>query len=327
MSETWRDRLLTLDRETTPVRAVELWGGNPASLRFASLRSNVVFRFEVGGAGRYLRLVHAGNRSLAEVSAVVAFPAHLHAAAAPVAGPVPSLAGRWAESLEQPDEVFVASVYREVSGTPLDRGCTDPTLFRAWGRALAALHEAAIGFRPADASAFRTILDQWELIRSRFATADASVRTAFDRVDAWLGTLSPGDDSPGALGDDWGLTHGDCNATNIVWDGSRAAIIDFDEPMFHWFAADVARPFREFPTGHPRRDACQGAMVEGYRSVRPLSAEWVSRIPWLVRMIDLDMLAWAWQLSPGSVLPGGETREAALAELRRKLATPIDEIG
>lgn len=319
MGRTWRDRLLDLDRDVTPARAVARWGGDASSLRLASLRSNVVYRFGSPDQGRYLRLVHAENRSPQEVDAVVAFAAHLAARGAQVAGPIRSRGHRWVEVVEQGDQVFVASVFREVSGTALDRTCTDPTIFRAWGCALATLHNAAAAFRPADPTSFGTIHAHWARVRSRLADAEEAVLNSFDQIDGWLSTLSPADD--------WGLTHGDCNATNIIWDGRRASVIDFDEPLFHWFAADVARGFREFPTSHPGRGACQGAMVEGYRSRRALSSEWTSRIPWLVRMIDLDMYAWARQLAPGSVLPGGETREEGLAELERNLATPLSEIS
>ncbi len=90
-----------------------------------------------------------------------------------------------------------------------------------------------------------------------------------DHVRAGIEALEP-------LGPAYGLTHGDMNCGNVIWDGERCTIIDFDAPMWNWFAADIVRPMRDYRFWplEPRRRFL-GAIVEGYRSIREFSDAWV----------------------------------------------------
>jgi Ser/Thr protein kinase RdoA (MazF antagonist) len=41
----------------------------------------------------------------------------------------------------------------------------------------------------------------------------------------------------------FGLTHGDHRPGNVLYDGKQVHPIDFDEPVYHWYMADIAKPF------------------------------------------------------------------------------------
>ena len=43
----------------------------------------------------------------------------------------------------------------------------------------------------------------------------------------------------------YGLIHGDYRPGNVIWDGTTARTIDFDEPNYHWYIADVSRALME----------------------------------------------------------------------------------
>jgi Ser/Thr protein kinase RdoA (MazF antagonist) len=116
-----------------------------------------------------------------------------------------------------------------------------------------------------------------------------------------------------------GMTHSDCNRTNALYDGARVRIIDFDEPTLHWYAADVARPFRELTPEQPEFEACRNALLAGYREVRPLDPLLEQAIPGFVRMKNLEIYAWiaGREQWAGDELPGGRDRLTVLDAISR----------
>lgn len=62
--------------------------------------------------------------------------------------------------------------------------------------------------------------------------------------------------------------------------------------MWEWFAADVARPFKEitdFPLALRRE--LMAALVLGYREIRPLSDLTVASLSWFLRFKSLSAYA------------------------------------
>ncbi len=72
--------------------------------------------------------------------------------------------------------------------------------------------------------------------------------------------------------DRFGLTHADLRIANLLVDGDRTIVIDFDDCGLAWFMYDWATAV-SFMEDHPQVPELQAAWVDGYRSVAPLSAE------------------------------------------------------
>lgn len=139
------------------------------------------------------------------------------------------------------DRNYYIAVAEAAVGKGIDLHCKDPSVFAAWGAALASLHEAAEGF---DAPSWDYLKgdDEWERIQIRCANEPPEILARIDEIRSWRENLArPENGFP--------LTHGDMNAGNVIIDrsinGYRATLIDFDEPMYIWNAADIARPFCE----------------------------------------------------------------------------------
>jgi Ser/Thr protein kinase RdoA (MazF antagonist) len=71
--------------------------------------------------------------------------------------------------------------------------------------------------------------------------------------------------------DRFGLIHGDLRVANLLDDGKRLAVIDFDDCGFSWFAYDFAAAI-SFHEDDPAVPALQAAWLKGYRSVAPFDA-------------------------------------------------------
>ena len=78
-------------------------------------------------------------------------------------------------------------------------------------------------------------------------------------------------DAYGRDRDRFGLTHNDLRLANLLVDGDRTSVIDFDDCGDSWYMNDWATAVSMIEH-HPQLPAMQDAWVEGYRSVAPLRA-------------------------------------------------------
>jgi len=122
--------------------------------------------------------------------------------------------------------------------------------------------------------------------------------------------------------DRFGLTHADLRIANLLVDGDRTIVIDFDDCGPAWFMYDWATAV-SFIEDHPQVPELQAAWVEGYRSVGPLSAEDEDELPTFVMLRRLLLVAWigshhtfateAAELGVGFTAGTGELAEPYLA--------------
>ena len=89
----------------------------------------------------------------------------------------------------------------------------------------------------------------------------------------------------------FGLIHADLRLANLLVDGERLGVIDFDDCGFGWFGYDFAAAV-SFLEHEPYIPDLQTAWVEGYRAVSPLSAEDEAMLPTFVMLRRLLLTAW-----------------------------------
>ncbi len=89
----------------------------------------------------------------------------------------------------------------------------------------------------------------------------------------------------------FGLTHCDLRLANLLVDGDRLKVLDFDDCGFGWYLYDAATAvsFFEHEAFVPELLA---AWCAGYRAVRPLSAEEEAELPTFVMLRRLVLVAW-----------------------------------
>ena len=91
--------------------------------------------------------------------------------------------------------------------------------------------------------------------------------------------------------DRFGLVHADLRLANLLVDGDRLGVIDFDDCGFSWFVYDFAAAI-SFIEHEPMIPALQEAWIAGYRTVAPLGDEHVAMIPTFVMLRRLLLTAW-----------------------------------
>lgn len=98
-------------------------------------------------------------------------------------------------------------------------------------------------------------------------------------------------DAYGEGEDRFGLVHADLRLANLLVEGDRIGVIDFDDCGFSWFVYDFAAAV-SFLEHEPYIPALKEAWVEGYRTVALLSEEHVAMIPTFVMLRRLLLTAW-----------------------------------
>ena len=89
----------------------------------------------------------------------------------------------------------------------------------------------------------------------------------------------------------YGLVHADLRLANLIVDGDRLTVIDFDDCGFSWLAYDFAAAV-SFMEDDPLVPALAASWAEGYRTVLALSAEDEAEIPVFLMMRRILLIGW-----------------------------------
>ncbi|WP_137157836.1 phosphotransferase [Rhizobium sp. FKL33] len=91
--------------------------------------------------------------------------------------------------------------------------------------------------------------------------------------------------------DRFGLVHCDMRAANLLVDGERLGVIDFDDCGLSWFAYDFAAAI-SFMEHEPYIPDLMAAWLDGYRRVAPLPPEQEAALPMLIMLRRMQLTAW-----------------------------------
>ena len=91
--------------------------------------------------------------------------------------------------------------------------------------------------------------------------------------------------------DHFGLIHADLRLANLLVEGDRTAIIDFDDCGFGWYLFDLATAlsFLEERPDAPELVAC---WLTGYRKVAEVPPVMEAEIPTLIMLRRLQLIGW-----------------------------------
>ncbi|MDC1286404.1 phosphotransferase [Gammaproteobacteria bacterium] len=89
----------------------------------------------------------------------------------------------------------------------------------------------------------------------------------------------------------FGLIHADLRLANILVEGDRTAIIDFDDCGYCWFLYELAGAL-SFLEERPDANDLVASWLEGYRKVNDIPAVIEAEIPTLIMLRRLQLIGW-----------------------------------
>lgn len=298
-------------------QALALWGMAEARAEFVAGRENRVYRVRTEAGAFALRIRRPGYRSDAEILSELEWLAAMARAGLQVPLPRRALSGALVETVagNAVDVIgWLDGRPMGQSGTPL--ALADPAaVFHRLGGELARLHAACDAWQPPDGFT-RAHWDRDGLLGDaplwgRFwdnPTLDAETRAVFVRFrDAARAAL----DGIGAT-QDFGLIHADPVRENVLLEGARLHLIDFDDGGYGFRLFDLATALvknREEPE-YPEMEA---ALIAGYRAVRPLDT---GALPLFLAIRAASYVGW---IVPRLDEEGGPARNARLVGQARDI--------
>jgi Ser/Thr protein kinase RdoA (MazF antagonist) len=97
--------------------------------------------------------------------------------------------------------------------------------------------------------------------------------------------------SYGCQPDRFGLVHCDMRAANLLVEGDRLGVIDFDDCGLSWFAYDFAASI-SFIEHEPYVPDLMAAWLEGYRRTAPFDKDQEDALPMLIMLRRMQLTAW-----------------------------------
>lgn len=288
------------------LEALEAFPVEPGAIDLVSLAENVTYRVvdRRDGLAYVLRLHRPWYHTIDELISERVWIRALADAGIAVQMPLRARDGQEYASVTIPGtgEKRYAGLARWTTGRVLAdvlRETTDAAIaerhFAQLGAVTAALHEQAAAWRPPpdfrrhalDAEGFMGDTPHWGPFwdhqalsaaeRQVMLDARARLRAALDRLDRQPAVYS--------------MIHADMHPGNVLVDGDRLTVIDFDDAAWGWHAYDIAVALVNHQDG-PNLAAFERAYISGYRSVRAISDKSLMLVPMFRLVRGLAQIGW-----------------------------------
>ncbi|MGQ4600920.1 phosphotransferase [Nocardia sp. R6R-6] len=304
-------------------RALDNYGATAdALISFVKYRENYVFKVDMAGESRALRIHRSGYRSDSEIAEELDLICALGNAGVAVPRVCTSADGsRLCFAADDDGDLHQVDMLVWVDGAVplgdigtafLGEALIDESRFRALGALIAEFHNAVISIeqgksvRPAwDAPGLVGDRAVWGDPRRAFGDDALGGAIVEEAIPMLLSTLEEYGRLPGR----YGQIHADFTPENVLVDEQRMTIIDFDDSGHGYYLFDLATAFF-FYQPHPRSEAVLSALCDGYRSVRELDDHDYAALRPMLLARGLTYLGWA------ADRPGDETSDFVLEYIR-----------
>lgn len=279
--------------------ALPAWGmPSDAALKLLSISENATYLVEetTTGARLVMRMQRPEYHTDAEIQSELAWVGALRESGlVHTAEPLRTKNGQWIHKVEDGEITHRITAFSFIQGQ-------EPALegelhhwYRMLGTTNARLHQhsrqwkAPAGFVRKHWN-FDTLIGpqahwgDWREAQSLTA-ADISL---LEQVQARLKTLCQ---AYGQSSNRYGLVHCDMRLANLLVEGEKLAVVDFDDCGFSWYLYDFAACI-SFIELDPRVPQLLEAWLEGYRSVSPVDDEDVAMVSPFIMLRRMQLTAW-----------------------------------
>jgi Ser/Thr protein kinase RdoA (MazF antagonist) len=286
--------------------ALRHWDLDIANLEPIKVRENAVFRVDLAGGGRAVLRVHrSGYHSDDELDSEFVWMGALESAGISAPRVIRSRRGRNFEVIETPakDGARQIDVFEWIDGRQLgtvESGLSGDAAaiaeqYRMIGAIAARMHnhtaawQLPVGFRRHAWDAAGLVGDEpfwgrfWELAALTPGQKSLLLRTRTRIADDLA--------AYGMKPDRYGLIHADLVPENLLIDGNRIQVIDFDDAGFGWHLFELATSLY-FITGDDIYPTAREALILGYRSERELPDEALEWLPLFLAVRGTTYLGW-----------------------------------
>ncbi|MDE8350205.1 MAG: phosphotransferase enzyme family protein [Acidocella sp.] len=277
--------------------ALPVWGlASSTQLRLLTISENATYLAEDGTNRLILRVHRPHYHSEAEIRSELAWIAALHeSAVVTTPRPIPTRDGHLLANFSDGESDRFAVAFAYMSGDEPDTSHDLIKWYGVLGEITARLHQHSRQWRrPNNFTrklwSFETIIGpdahwgDWRLAPG----LDAAGKATLERTATLLAAQTK---AYGQTPDRFGLIHCDMRAANLLVEGERLGVIDFDDCGMSWFVYDFAAAV-SFMEHEPFIPELMAAWLAGYRRVAPLAEEHAQALPMFVMLRRMQLTAW-----------------------------------
>lgn len=298
--------------------ALEYWRHDeetlPDRLKWFRISSNAVYPFDRDGKLCFLRLSPAEEKQGSELQGEIDFLQYLNQSCYPAMRPITAENGNMLLLLDTPWGRWYASAFEGVNGRPLEDVPMTEALAEAYGAALGQLHGASMNYQTPVRR--RNEQDVLEWVRQVFEAQ----HVAENLLTVLHNTAQSLVDRPRTTAC-YGLIHYDFEPDNVFWDGEKCSVIDFEDGMLHFYAADMVQALDELP------EMYHAAFLRGYRAACPDAEVHVQDFPLMRRFRDLYSTARLLHCLSEKPVPEPEWMPQLTARLEYRLQELMEGLG
>lgn len=285
--------------------ALDRWAGSFKEMSLVKYRENAVFQLRKSNGDRFALRVHrSGYHTDVELKSELLWMSELASASFDVPAVIPATSGSLFVKASSPkiSGPLQVDMLAWLEGEPLGSietgfSCTSDELrgfYHQVGQLAARLHDQAaawqlpVGFaRHAwDARGLLGPNPFWGDFRN---LPDLSAHLPL--IDEACVKAQQDLRLLGRSRENYGLIHADLVPENVLRNGGRLMLIDFDDAGFGWHMFELATALF-WHTDRPYYGTIHDALVVGYRSVRQLSAAQWQQLPLFLYLRSLTYLGW-----------------------------------
>jgi len=289
------------DLQAMVVQSLPRWGMSPdAGVGLLNVSENATFAVTDTARRRewVVRVHRLGYSSLQEIRSELQWILALRReAVVETALPMAGSDGEWVQLLRSPSGQAErhAVAFERLPGKEPDPNRDAALWFEELGQLTARMHAHARRWRLPDGFCRkRWDVDDMVGPRAHWGPWRAALGLSADGaqcIERALLAIRARLDRFGRSASQFGLVHADLRLANLLVDGARLRIIDFDDCGFSWFLYDFAAAI-SFIEHQPFIAELLEAWLTGYRTVASVPQEAVAEIPTLVVLRRILLTAW-----------------------------------
>jgi Ser/Thr protein kinase RdoA (MazF antagonist) len=269
----------------------------------------IVYEYDQDGLERVLKIMafpHQDTKSLQRIQSRLAFTRFMSEHGVDLVYPLPREDGTLVASALSGEQVFIAFIMPKAEGIHAKNEMWDAAFAQRLGKLIGSMHRITKLYPPSQQVALNgsgedDILgwkQEWQYFYDECSDSEIKAR--------WV-TIRERLDKLPIHSDAYGYIHNDPHFQNILVNGDRLVLLDFDVANYNWFMTDIAIVLQSLlflKTGgmnRPVKDAAQlrqffTEFMHGYRSENDLADYWLEQIDLFIsyRRILLFVVSQDW---------------------------------
>jgi Ser/Thr protein kinase RdoA (MazF antagonist) len=257
------------------------WKYDAGKVYYFRASANVLFVFKRDEKTYFLRLSDTSIKKRDLLEAEMDLLNYLAGQDLRVVVPVRANNDAYVETVETELGTFHAVVFEALPGKQFETEELPRDDYFLWGSALGELHQVFKIMPEKYKQGRDSWRDQLAAVAEKLPESEMAAKAELQKIYEWASIKE-------ATSGNFGLIHYDFELDNLRWENKEIGILDFDDSVSHWYAADIAYALKDlFKERLDLDNDSVKKFLNGYHSETELDVRELEDMSWFMRMHHL----------------------------------------